>query len=166
MTLTITLMKKVHFISKGIVLSVLITLTACHNQAKQSPDTKGNNKLQTAEAANKSDSIAQWPTLNIEANQRLSSPTVVEVNSQGLWFASEGMLGYAQLVDNEGRELARGFLSTTEDWMSEKALVFTTNLVFEAPKGSKGRLIIHNNPGEGDGEEAGEKKQFSIPVSF
>ena len=30
----------------------------------------------------------------------------------------------------------------------------------------KGTLIIHNNPGYGDGSEAGEKLSFKIPVRF
>ena len=84
----------------------------------------------------------------------------------GVWHASEGELGIIQLLDANGEELAYGIMSTKEDWMKSGPVQFETTLVFDAKKSEKGTLIIHNNPGDGSGDEAGELHQFEIPVRF
>jgi len=38
--------------------------------------------------------------------------------------------------------------------------------VWYAKKSEKGTLIILNNPGSGDGDEAGEQHSFEVPVRF
>ena len=54
----------------------------------------------------------------------------------GVWSAHEGELGIIQLIDSDGKEV------------------------------EKGTLIIHNNPGDGSGDEAGESRQFEVPIRF
>jgi uncharacterized protein YrzB (UPF0473 family) len=84
----------------------------------------------------------------------------------GVWHAHEGELGHVQLIDHQGNELATGILSTSEDWMKSGSILFQTVLEFNPEKYKKGYLTIHNNPGDGDGSEAGEKLSFKIPVRF
>jgi uncharacterized protein YrzB (UPF0473 family) len=84
----------------------------------------------------------------------------------GVWHAHEGELGHVQLIDQQGNELATGILSTSEDWMKSGSIIFQTVLEFNPEKYKKGYLTIHNNPGDGDGSEAGEKLSFKIPVRF
>ncbi len=113
---------------------------------------------------NKEKDAALLPTVNIQPNQKISSPLKIKVNSEGIWFASEGELGIVRLLDSDGNELAQGILSADEEWMKEGPVMFSTELNFDSKKAEKAKLIIHNNPGGGDGDEAGEKKSFEIPV--
>jgi len=39
-------------------------------------------------------------------------------------------------------------------------------LIFEAKEAESGKLIFHNKPGEGEGDEAGVSKSFEILVKF
>jgi len=106
------------------------------------------------------------PTVNINPHEVVKSPLQLSVNSMGVWHAHEGELGHVQLIDQQGNELAIGILSTSEDWMKSGSILFQTVLEFNPEKYKKGYLTIHNNPGDGDGSEAGEKLSFKIPVRF
>ena len=48
--------------------------------------------------------------------------------------------------------------------MKSGSVMFSCTITFDAGNIKKGKLIIHNNPGEGDGDEAGENISFQIPV--
>ena len=106
------------------------------------------------------------PTVSINPHDVIKSPLHLSVNSMGVWHAHEGELGHVQLIDHQGNELATGILSTSEDWMKSGSIIFQTVLEFNPEKYKKGYLTIHNNPGDGDGSEAGEKLSFKIPVRF
>ena len=106
------------------------------------------------------------PTVSINPHDVVKSPLHISVNSMGVWHAHEGELGHVQLLDQQGNELATGILSTSEDWMKSGSIIFQTVLEFNPEKYKKGYLTIHNNPGDGDGSEAGEKLSFKIPVRF
>ena len=106
------------------------------------------------------------PTVSINPHDVIKSPLHLSVNSMGVWHAHEGELGHVQLIDQQGNELATGILSTSEDWMKSGSILFQTVLEFNPEKYKKGYLTIHNNPGDGDGSEAGEKLSFKIPVRF
>ncbi len=106
------------------------------------------------------------PTVSINPHDVIKSPLHLSVNSMGVWHAHEGELGHVQLIDQQGNELATGILSTSEDWMKSGSIIFQTVLEFNPEKYKKGYLTIHNNPGDGDGSEAGEKLSFKIPVRF
>ncbi|NCF41991.1 MAG: hypothetical protein GWP32_03730 [Bacteroidetes bacterium] len=75
-------------------------------------------------------------------------------------------MGHVKLLDQEGNELAIGIMSTSEDWMKSGSILFQTVLEFNSKENKRGYLTIHNNPGVGDGSEAGEKLSFKIPVRF
>ena len=106
------------------------------------------------------------PTVSINPHEIVKSPLHLSVNSMGVWHAHEGELGHVQLIDHQGNELATGILSTSEDWMKSGSILFQTVLEFNPEKYKKGYLTIHNNPGDGDGSEVGEKLSFKIPVRF
>ena len=138
---------------KMILFTMLVAVLSCKQKAPQ--EYKNLKEL-------KSPSIKQvettiLPTVNIKDNDKLTSPAVIKVNSQGIWFANEGSLGYIQLLDEQGNEIATTFLSTNENWMKEGPVNFSANLIFDAKASKVGMLVIHNDPGSGDGDEAGGK---------
>ena len=107
-----------------------------------------------------------YPTVSINPYDVVSSPLLVEVNSMGIWHAFEGALGYVELIDTEGTALAMGFLTTKEEWMTSGPVMFQTTLEFDTKGAESGILIVHNNPGGGSGDEAGEEISFELPVRF
>ncbi|AIY14116.1 hypothetical protein M667_13460 [Cellulophaga baltica NN016038] len=141
---------------------MVLILTSCKNNSNTKNESIENVEQQTKIGEDK----RELPTVNIKKNDRLISPTLVKVNSQGLWFASEGTLGFVQLIDEKGTELATGILTTKENWMSNEPVMFSTELIFTSKNSKSGILIIHNDPGQGDGEEAGKNISFKIPVTF
>ena len=111
------------------------------------------------------------PTTNIKPNDKVSSPLEIKLNSQGLWqwHAFEGEVGIARIFDGAGNELGMGILSSSDgNWMKggDPAFFGTTITFSKQPTTQTGKLIIYNNPGPGDGEEAGEEVSFEIPVIF
>lgn len=145
---------------------ILFTMLAAVLSCKEKPAQEHKNLKEVKSLSNKQVETTILPTVNIKDNDKLLSPAVIKVNSQGVWFANEGSLGYIQLLDDQGNEIATNFLTTNENWMKEGSVNFSANLIFD-DKGSKvGMLVIHNDPGSGDGDEAGEKITFTIPVTF
>jgi hypothetical protein len=112
------------------------------------------------------DMKATRPTVNIEPNQKVSTPLTVRVNSQGLWMAHEGEVGWATLLDESGNELATGILKAEGEWMKSGPVMYRTVLEFNDADKTKGTLLIKQNPGPGDGAEAGTSESFEIPVTF
>ena len=106
------------------------------------------------------------PTVSVNPQDIIKSPLKLNVNSMGVWYAHEGELGHVQLLNQDGKEIALGILTTSENWMKSGPVHFETTLVFDAKKSEKGTLIILNNPGSGDGDEAGEQHSFEVPVRF
>ena len=106
------------------------------------------------------------PTVSVNPQDIIKSPLKLNVNSMGVWYAHEGELGHVQLLNQDGKEIALGILTTSKDWMKSGPVQFETILVFDAKESEKGTLIIHNNPGDGDGDEAGVNHAFEIPIRF
>lgn len=145
---------------------ILFTMLAAVISCKEKPPQEYKNLKELKSPSIKQVETTILPTVNIKDNDKLTSPAVIKVNSQGIWFANEGSIGYIQLLDDQGNEIATNFLTTNENWMKEGSINFSANLIFDA-KGSKvGSLVLHNDPGSGDGDEAGEKITFTIPVTF
>jgi len=113
-----------------------------------------------------SDMKATRPTVNVEPNQKVSTPLTIRVNSQGLWMAHEGEVGWATLLDESGNELATGILKAEGEWMKSGPVMYRTVLEFNDADKTKGILVIKQNPGPGDGAEAGTSESFEIPVTF
>ncbi len=111
------------------------------------------------------------PTTNIKDHQKITSPLYLKVNSEGVWFASEGELGLVKIVDNNNKLLNKngnfGILSTIDgNWMHSNPAFFETKINFEIKGAKNGKIIITSNPGEGDGDEAGTIYTIEIPVTF
>jgi len=134
---------------------------------EKEPDTEGK-KAQTSqkESAVKNEPASR-PTLNVKENDKIASPLLVKVNSEGIWHAMEGELGWIQLVDESGNEFAKGILFADGEWMVSGSVMFSTTLTFDSKNAKTGRLIIsHDQPGDGEGDEEGEVISFEVPVTF
>ena len=112
----------------------------------------------------------RYPTINIKEHQKITSPWVIEGNSQGVWLASEGEFGTVEVVDEHGQVLnlknEYGILTAVGEWMTTKPVDFKTIIKFNSKGAKSGKLIFYNNPGEGDGDEAGTSESFEIAVKF
>ena len=106
------------------------------------------------------------PTVSVNPQDIIKSPLKLKVNSMGVWHASEGELGLVQLLNQDGNEIALGILTTSENWMKSGPVQFETTLEFDAKESEKGTLIIHNNLGDGDSDEAGVNHSFEVPIRF
>jgi hypothetical protein len=104
------------------------------------------------------------PSINIQPGDRITSPLEVRVNSEGVWFAFEGEIGWVQLLDGKGNELSRGILHAEGEWMKKGPVMFSTTLNFDSKHFQSGKLIVHKNIGPGDGDEAGKAESFEVRV--
>ena len=141
----------------GFILSVFL-INSCNKPKKE---FSRNNTGEVQHAKN--------PEVNVIPHQKITSLLEIKVDSKGLWFASEGELGIITIVDEENNELGTNIAILTSvdgNWMISGSALFKTTLRFESKEAKSGKLIFHNNPGEGDGDEAGVSKSFEIPVKF
>ncbi|PCH76921.1 MAG: hypothetical protein COB98_04845 [Flavobacteriaceae bacterium] len=102
------------------------------------------------------------PTVNISADQKISSPLSIRVNSQGVWFAHEGELGLVYLFDSKGNQMAKGILKAEGEWMKEGPVFFVSDLIFDTKGFKKGYLEIHKYAIA----DSDEKMSFKVPVEF
>jgi len=155
-------MKKQVLITKsilifGFILSVFLFISC--NKSKKESSNNNQEVIQTV----------KYPEISVIPNQKITSPLDIEVDSKGLWFASEGELGIVTIVDEENNELGTNIAILTSvdgNWMISGSVLFKTTLIFDSKEAKSGKLIFHNNPGGGDGDEAGVSKSFEIPVKF
>ncbi len=161
-------MKNINLKLNLVVFSLAFIFMSCKDDSNNKNNPTDVIKLTSKEEVTTEKKIEKLklPTVNIQENDKLVSPVEIKVNSQGVWTASEGTLGYVELINEKGIELASGILTTQENWMTNKPVVFSTELIFDSKNSMDGILIIHNDPGSGDGDEAGEKISFKIPVTF
>jgi len=155
-------MKKQVLITKsilifGFILSIFLFISC--NKSKKESSNNNQEVIQTV----------KYPEISLIPNQKITSPLDIEVDSKGLWFASEGELGIVTIVDEENNELGTNIAILTSvdgNWMISGSVLFKTTLIFDSKEAKSGKLIFHNNPGGGDGDEAGVSKSFEIPVKF
>ncbi|AKM84087.1 TPA: hypothetical protein DCZ46_00045 [Candidatus Campbellbacteria bacterium] len=80
----------------------------------------------------------------------ISSPLKIEGRARGTWFFEASFP--ITLTDWDGRIIAQGIATATDDWMTEKFVPFTANLEFENPQNigdfsRRGALILQkDNP--------------------
>ena len=155
-------MKKQVLISKsilsiGFILSIFL-FNSC-NKSKKEFSRRNTEEVQHAKI----------PEVNVIPHQKITSPVEIKVDSKGHWFASEGELGIVTIVDEDNNNLGANIAILTSvdgNWMTSGSALFKTILTFDAKDSKSGKLIFHNNPGEGEGNEAGVSKSFEIPVKF
>lgn len=94
-------------------------------------------------------------------NSVVASPLVVEGMARGTWFF-EGDFP-VQLLDGDGREVAVGFVSSNEEWMTEAFIPYYGELVFEIPNTTTGTLILKKDNPTGLPEH---DDMLYVPVRF
>ena len=146
---------------------VILVVSSCKDKVENSAVIDLESPLEKQEVvdSNKIELVEKnLPTLNIKEGEKLISPVIIHVNSQGLWFANEGELGWAELWDKDNQLIAKGILTADGDWMKTGPVMFSTTLEFNVVKAQQATLIIRKNPGAGEGDEAGTRESFEIPV--
>jgi len=152
-------MKILNITLSTILLSSMFLLNGCKEKSMSS-SVQEENKF-----------IKKHPTINIKKGEKITSPLTIKINSQGVWSAFEGELGTVEIVDEENRVLNQkddwGILFTSDgNWMHSKPAYFETTVKFDPKGAKKGKIIIYNNSGEGEGEEAGSSYQFEVAIRF
>ena len=94
-------------------------------------------------------------------NSLVVSPLVIEGEARGTWFF-EGDFP-VQLLDGDGREVAVGFVSSNEEWMTEAFIPYYGELVFEIPNTTTGTLILKKDNPTGLPEH---DDMLYVPVRF
>ncbi len=94
-------------------------------------------------------------------NSVVASPLVVEGMARGTWFF-EGDFP-VRLLDGDGHDIAVGFVSTREEWMTEAFIPYYGELVFEIPNTTTGTLILKKDNPTGLPEH---DDMLYVPVRF
>lgn len=95
----------------------------------------------------------------------VASPLIVSgyVDGKNRWTGFEAQVGVVQLLDGNGKLLATGILTATdEDWM-KFPINFSTTLTFSTPTTSHGTLVFRNENASGLPEY---DREFRLPVKF
>ncbi len=103
------------------------------------------------------------PIVNIEKNQVIKSPLIIEGNSNHVWFGFEGSLGTVELFTKDNKSLAKTGLKIKGEWMTENAVDFFAKLEFNPGKAKEGKLVFK---AENPSGEVSRQKSFEIPVKF
>ena len=154
----------------SVVIFILFILFSCEEN-KSAKTTIEVEKKVDEKVNNVEKPKRKIPTTNIKDNQKITSPLYVKVNSEGIWFASEGELGFVKIVDKNNKMLNKkgnfGILSSMDgNWMHSNPAFFETEVDFEIEGEKSGRIIITSNAGNGEGDEAGSTYTIEIPVTF
>jgi len=150
-------LKTKSFLIIGFILSIFLFIS-CNKSKNES--SKSNREVIEK---------VKNPEVNVVPYQKITSPFEIKVDSKGIWIASEGELGIVTIVDENDNELGKDIAILTSvdgNWMTSGSALFKTTLTFDAKDSKSGKLIFYNNPGEGEGDEAGISKSFEIPVKF
>ena len=94
-------------------------------------------------------------------NILIESPLEIIGEARGFWFF-EGDFP-VKLLDENGQEIAIGFVKTSANWMTQDFIPFEGILEFEAPVTNRGVLILEKDNPSGLSENADELR---IPVYF
>ncbi len=158
-------------IYSGLCFSLFLSFTSCQDSGTSTKDkhvkVAAKDKKNTKSVKFVSKPFKKFPKVNVKPNQRLASPFNVELNSKGLWSASEGEVGMVTVVDSDGNKLGSAILSSTDgNWMTSGPAKFGSKLNFQLKSSKSGKLVFSSNAGPGDGAEAGKIELFEIPVIF
>jgi len=93
-------------------------------------------------------------------NQKITSPIKISGRAVGNWFF-EGSFPI-ELVDLDKNIIATGIATSTEDWMTENFINFSSEIYFDKPTSTKNAILIlkKDNP---SGNPEFDKSVF-IPV--
>lgn len=152
------------FLSKKylfLILFLSVGILACQEgKAPQKETSTSTKKEEPKEEVKESE---PRPSISIKANQEITSPMTIEVNSEGVWFGFEGELGTIRLLDENDKELGLGIMTAQGEWMKEGPVIYNCELTYKASKSGKGKLFVQNNNASGLKEH---DKSFEIPVAY
>jgi hypothetical protein len=102
------------------------------------------------------------PKVNITKNQRVSSPLVIEMQSNENWKAYSKSLGVVSLLNAEDFDIeydAAALIASEENWKSKGIHFYTATLKFDSTKFENGVLFFEYHPQNGK-----DFKYLKIPV--
>lgn len=115
-------------------------------------------KLEPVQSVDMHNSNVQIDSL--KPHDLIASPVTITGQAQAWYF--EGVFP-VRLVDEQGRELARGQAESQEDWMVDRLVPFKAVLQFVPGTAKKGMLILERSNPSGLAENA---ESIVIPVRF
>ena len=95
------------------------------------------------------------------AGALVTSPLTVTGEARGYWYFEAS--APALLYDANGQEIARGYVTATDDWMTEDFVGFEGTLTFDVPETPSGTLVLKNDNPSGDPER---DIFLHVPVRF
>jgi hypothetical protein len=98
---------------------------------------------------------------SIKAGDKLTSPFKVTGQARGPWYFEATFP--IQLVDAKGNLLVESYAEAQGEWMTEKFVPFSANIVFTQPTTATGTLIFMNANPSGEPERSLEVR---IPITF
>lgn len=109
-------------------------------------------------ATKKDDLIEIWsPT----PNMTVSSPLTVEGQARGTWYFEASFP--VRLLDADGTVLGTAVAQAQSDWMTTEYVPFTATVIFTAPKGETGTIVLQKDNPSGLPENDNELR---IPIQF
>lgn len=96
-----------------------------------------------------------------KTNEVVRSPLIIEGEARGSWFF-EGVFP-VRLFDENEKEIAVGYVETTDDWMTENFISFRGQLEFETPPARYGTLVLEKDNPSGLPEY---HEEIRIPIIF
>jgi len=124
-----------------------------HGHPSQAKPTEG-----CGEKSSQDDLIQVY---NLQANDKISSPLIVEGKARGYWFF-EGDFP-VKLFDGNANLLATAIAHSDGDWMTEDFVEFKAELEFPLSDTEKGFLVLEKDNPSGLPENADELR---IPILF
>lgn len=140
-----------------VVLLALSLVEGCTPMNSQSNRSGAEFRMEKEEFAGKEMIHVETP----QPGTVVRSPLTVRGKAKGPWYF-EGDFPLL-LKDNEGEILARGVASAKGEWMTTDFVPFVGKLVFTAPEGKSGDLILQKDNPSGLREL---DDTLTIPVRF
>lgn len=161
-------MKKFLFFLLGLILGIAIVWgIAISMQSKTETEEKATTDSQTdPEKEVKSPENETTSNENITvtkplANDKISSPVLVEGSAKGTWFFEA--VSFVKVVDENGKEIGNGNIQAVGNWMTENFVPFKGEISFEKTSGTTGFLIFEKSNPSGLKDNADE---FKLPIKF
>lgn len=113
------------------------------------------------EIGNELEHIETLLVSNPRPNQVVTTPLIVSGQARGIWFFEATF--EVEMLDDLDNSLGVGYVTATEEWMTEDFVPFTGELQFSLPSTETGTLVIRNANPSGLPEH---QKELRMPVRF
>jgi hypothetical protein len=115
----------------------------------------------TATTTPKTDPATLIKITSVKSGDKITSPFKVTGEAKGPWYFEATFP--IQLVDAHGKLIVETYAEAQGEWMTEKFVPFTANIIFENPDTPTGSLIFMNANPSGDEERS---LHITIPITF